>query len=164
MWLACRHRIIEDRGVLTFALAAVHISLAKEAAGLERAMGATGLGQGAFALTVFTRFLTLNGRQALALDIAAEELADATFVEQQVSTEAAQTLQAMRDQIIASYGGGTLDGLTAPMWFQASTAWVDQLRDAELGIIAQAVSLADDIAARASAAVRTHTIFASVRC
>lgn len=153
---------IEDREVLIFALAAVHVAYAKEAAGLERAMGATGLGQGAFSPAVFNRFLTLIGRQSLALEIAGAELTIDDFTEVQLETPAAQTLLAMREQILASMSGGSLDGLTAPDWFMASTAWVNQLRGIEEDLISQANAMSNQVVADANASVRTHSIYATL--
>ena len=153
---------ILNREVLTTTLASVHVALAKEAAGLERAMGATGLGQGAFSTPVYTRFAQLLGRQSMALQIAAEELGDETFVSDLVAHPSAQALQEMRDQIIASTGGGSLEELSAPAWFQASTAWVDHLRDVEAGLLTQAQAAAIDLVAAAERDLRNHTIIASV--
>ena len=151
---------ISDRDLLTVILASVHVALAKEAAGLERAMGATGLGQGEFNTTVFTRFASLLGRQELALQIAGEELGDDAFFERHSSHETGVAIQAMRDQIIASTGGGSLEGLTAPDWFQTSSNWVDYLRDLEGDLLGQAAigsaALVDD----AQRDLRNHTIVA----
>ena len=153
---------VQDRGLLTLTLASIHVALAKEAAGLERAMGATGLGQGAFSTPVYTRFAQLLGRQSLALHIAGEELADEAFIAEILAHPSAQTLQVMRDQIIASTGGGSLEGLTAPAWFQASTAWVDHLRDVENDLLTRAEAAAFDLVAAADGDLRNHTIIASV--
>lgn len=155
-------RSIQDHELLTFALAAIHLSLAKEAAGLERAMGATGLGQREFSVPVYTRFAQLLGRQALALQIAGDELGDEGFSERLQSHESGAAIAAMRDQIIASMDGGSLVGLSAADWFQTSTAWVDHLRDAELGLLQNAETRASTLAADAAAELRTHTIFAAV--
>ncbi|MEM9317525.1 MAG: nitrate- and nitrite sensing domain-containing protein [Pseudomonadota bacterium] len=153
---------VQDRQMLTLALAAVHVSLAKESAGLERAMGATGLGQGAFSVSVFNRFSELNGRQDLALQIAGEELADDEFVERLHAHPTFVAVQAMRDQIIESVSGGTLDGLTAADWFATSTDWVDHLRDIEVGFTEEAARLALQLEAESFAALQQHTIFAVV--
>lgn len=153
---------VNDRELLTLALASVHVALAKEAAGLERAMGATGLGQGQFSSSVFTRFAGLLGRQNLALQIAGEELGDDQFASTHQGQPAGVAIQDMRDTIIASTGGGSLDGLTAQEWFRTSTNWVDYLRELELNLLSEAATMADAMVANAQSDLRNHTIIAAL--
>lgn len=151
---------IGDRDLLTTVLASVHVALAKEAAGLERAMGATGLGQGQFNSAIFTRFARLLGRQDLAMQIAGEELGDDGFADRLQAHETGAAIQTMRDQIIASTNGGSLDGLTASDWFRTSTAWVDYLRDVETELLQEAALNADALVDAAQKDLRNHTIVA----
>ena len=153
---------INNRELLTLLLAGVHVSLAKEAAGLERAMGATGLGQGQFSVSVYTNFNRLFGRQSIALQIAGEELGDESFVDQIQSSESAQAIQEMREQIINSIDGGELDDLAAAEWFATSTEWVDYLRDIEVELFDSARELAREIEATATADLRRHTFVAAI--
>ncbi|WP_370313520.1 methyl-accepting chemotaxis protein [Sagittula sp.] len=110
------------------------IGQAKESAGLERAMGATGLGAGAFAPPVHTRFVSLGAVQSADLAAAAQVLERPGMLDALNQSEAAQTVNTMRDALTASVPTGTLGGYTAPQWFAASTAWIDTLRALELGL------------------------------
>ncbi|MEM1274814.1 MAG: nitrate- and nitrite sensing domain-containing protein [Pseudomonadota bacterium] len=153
---------VANRDLLTFAVAAVHVAAAKEAAGLERAMGATGLGRGTFDVPLFSRATALIARQDLALQIVGEELADDGYFARLQLHQSYLDVQAMRDQIVASMQGGSLAGLTAGDWFATSTAWVDHLREIELGMIDQGTQLALQQRQAADAALRQHAIFAVV--
>ena len=106
---------------------------AKEAAGLERAMGAVGFGSGVFAEKVYARFLVLRGQQLAEIATArsiggaalAEELDDA------IDVPARERVEAFRAVADASVRGRDIGGPTGPEWFAASTAWVDALKVAE---------------------------------
>jgi len=152
---------VADRGLLPTTVAAVNVSLAKEAAGLERAMGATGLGQGAFTANVYTQFARLLGRQDLALQVAGESLGSDSFADEVRADDTGAAIQEMRDQIIASTADGSLEGLTAGAWFRTSTAWVDHLRDVEGRLLTQVANDAQVLVAEAQESLRTHTIFAA---
>ncbi|EBA09757.1 methyl-accepting chemotaxis protein [Sagittula stellata] len=110
------------------------VGKAKESAGLERAMGATGLGAGAFAPAVHTRFVSLGAVQAADLAAAAQVLERPDWLEALRQSEAAQTVTTMRGVLTASVHTGTMGGYTAPQWFAASTAWIDSLRALELDL------------------------------
>ncbi|WP_373356567.1 methyl-accepting chemotaxis protein [Pseudoroseicyclus sp. CXY001] len=116
---------------------------AKERAGLERAMGATGLGSG-FTLALHDRFVALGALQEAYLVAMTEELGSPELADELRASDEAQALQALRDRMNASLVGGDLGGLSAPEWFAVSTRWIDRLRAAEL-------VLADDIATGAAA-------------
>jgi methyl-accepting chemotaxis protein len=111
------------------------IGLAKESAGLERAMGATGLGRGTFDMALHTRFVSLGAAQTAMLADSARTMQRPELLESLYVDPAATTLREMRQQIIGSvHPGGSLEGLTAPAWFTASTQWIDLLRDTELAL------------------------------
>ncbi|MBY6002813.1 methyl-accepting chemotaxis protein [Salipiger bermudensis] len=116
-----------DRGAVLMEAAEL-VALAKESAGLERAMGATGLGGDHFAPTVYRRFADLGAQQAAFLARAETVLGEPGFVEELQKQQAARTVGAMRQTILSLPYGTGRDGLTAPQWFAASTAWIDDLR------------------------------------
>ncbi|WGW04969.1 methyl-accepting chemotaxis protein [Tropicibacter oceani] len=141
-----------------------YLSLAKEAAGLERAMGATGLGSDSFAPQVHQRFVALSARQGAYLARAQAVLGQPGFAEDIRATRAAQTAQAMRDTIHALPYGGALGDLTAPQWFAASTAWIDQLRAVESGLGAQLIAVTDAARAEAQGTMLRQSVIVLVGC
>ena len=109
----------------------VNLSEAKEAAGLERAMGATGFGRGAFSPIILRRFGEFGHLQTSELT-QTELFAD--LMEGNVSFQsgaAFDEVSRLRD-IVFSSEGKELQGITAAEWFTASTKWVEHLRGYEL--------------------------------
>lgn len=123
--------------------AKILIAQAKESAGLERAMGATGLGAGAFAPPVHQRFLRLGAVQQANLALAAETILRPDLLAEITNDEAAQTVAAMREVLANSVYTGEMGDFTAPQWFAASTAWIDLLRDHELRLSEEILTLAN---------------------
>ncbi|WP_136440016.1 methyl-accepting chemotaxis protein [Pacificoceanicola onchidii] len=111
-----------------------YVSLAKEAAGLERAMGATGLGSEAFPDAIHKRYTSLAARQMGFLARAEAVLKRDGFQADLMSTGAAQTADSMRQTILSLPYGGDVGSLTAPEWFAASTAWIDALREVDIAL------------------------------
>ncbi|MEL7465451.1 MAG: methyl-accepting chemotaxis protein [Pseudomonadota bacterium] len=120
--------------MVAFLTARALIGSAKEAAGLERAMGATGLG-GGFAAPVYDRYLRLNGAQKALLTEAAGALQDPDWTKALRRSEAYLAIDAARAQIKAGVKDGDFGGLTAPRWFAISTDWIDHLRAEELKLV-----------------------------
>jgi len=106
------------------------LTATKESAGLERAMGATGLG-GGFSPSVAERYLKLQGAQLALLSQSERMLQDDGVQDDLYQSEAFQALQAARLQVATGMETGDFGGLTAPEWFQISTAWIERLREAE---------------------------------
>ena len=150
---------LRNRELLRLGLAATSVAMAKEAAGLERAMGATGIGQGGFSTPVYTNFSRLGGRQELALQTAETTLGISDFDEEIFAHATSESIEDMRAQIRASRDSGSLGDLQAEAWFQTSTAWVDHLRSVEGTLLDQAEGLATSIAAEAQAELRQHSAF-----
>ncbi len=128
------------------------IALAKESAGLERAMGATGLGGADFPAAIHRRFMDLGARQAAFLAQAEQALDRPGLVDRLMTQDAATTLTPMRDAIAALPYGGARGALTAPAWFAASTDWIDSLRalERELVIEQEVLAVATSEAANAT--------------
>lgn len=127
------------------------LALAKESAGLERAMGATLLGSEVFLEPIHQRFLDLGARQRGFLKQAGIVADRPTLFEDLMTSAAGTAAQEMRQSLVQLGYGGSGDGLTAPQWFTASTAWIDSLRDAELEVSAEIEVLASAASYRASA-------------
>ncbi|MEM6546755.1 MAG: nitrate- and nitrite sensing domain-containing protein [Pseudomonadota bacterium] len=110
-----------------------NILLAKELAGLERAAGAVGFGRGAFDIDTYAWFSSLRERQKLLLD-----RVDALANEQEraaltaaLNNPAVTRLADLRSLARKSIATGEVDGVTGPEWFDASTAYLDELRTLE---------------------------------
>ncbi|MCA0997448.1 methyl-accepting chemotaxis protein [Alloyangia pacifica] len=121
------------------------VEMAKESAGLARAMGATGLGTDIFPPAVHQRFMKLIAQEEAFLARAALTLDRPQMLSDLKASAPAQTLAPMVETIAGLPYGGARGTLTAPQWFAASTAWIDALRavetDLNTEIAAQALSL-----------------------
>lgn len=113
----------------------VSLSEAKEAAGIERAMGAVGFGSGEFTFDTYSRFIAMGAKQSLAMfqaelysDEALPELDFAQFPEVEAISE-------MRKIVSKSVRGGDLAGIGGPEWFATSTAWIERLRSVEFELL-----------------------------
>lgn len=106
---------------------------AKEAAGLERAMGSVGFGAGAFEHAVYVRFLTMIARQETYLEqfkqLAAE--ADRQFLATTVSGPAVDDVARMQRIAVDSPRTGSIDGIQADDWFKQITVKIDLMRKVE---------------------------------
>ena len=117
---------------------------AKERAGIERAMGASGFGAGKFAPQIYNRFVGLMAQQEAFLAqfaiFATEE--QKAFFKERVSGAAVNNVERMRQ--IAIEGGltGDLQGTTAPQWFGGITDKINLLKDVEDKIAADLKSMA----------------------
>ncbi len=112
------------------------LASAKESAGLERAMGATGLG-GGFTPPILTNFLRLRGAQQALLHESAKRLNDLAWETDIYASDQFQALAAARAKIANGIETGDFKGLTAPQWFQISTDWIELLREIELAQAAE---------------------------
>lgn len=119
-----------------------HVSLAKEYAGLERAMGAVGLAAGQFTTSVRDQFVSNSAIQMAFLTNAANYLPDQDLFDRIVLDDAAAPVFTLRRQILVIEGATESSGLTASRWFQTSTNWVDALRRVEVELGVAALSLA----------------------
>ncbi|MEO1024923.1 MAG: methyl-accepting chemotaxis protein [Pseudomonadota bacterium] len=106
-----------------------NLTEAKEAAGLERAMGATGFGRGAFPSLVLRRFGEFGRLQRSELAQAALFTGLLGDVQFQSGPEF-EEVSRLRE-IVFSSDGQELKGISATEWFTASTAWIEHLRDYE---------------------------------
>ncbi|UOM35869.1 methyl-accepting chemotaxis protein [Acuticoccus sp. I52.16.1] len=111
----------------------VAIMRAKEQAGLERAAGAAGFGKGYFPAPIYRRFVQLGAEQAAIFNFA---LTQGTAAQGQILSEALDSpvsarVEALREIANDSITTGSLDGVTGPQWFAASTERIDLLKTVE---------------------------------
>ena len=112
------------------------LARAKEAAGLERAMGATGLGQETFPIGIYANFVNFGSLQRNELNLAARERGLPRFVEDLQATPEGTAIADLRGMIASSIGTGAQADVTAPIWFATSTTWIDHLRGVEAAWVA----------------------------
>jgi len=106
---------------------------AKERAGLERAMGTTGFGSGAFSPEIYRRFIDLQGQQrAFVVVFKANASADqVAFYERTFRGAAVEEIERMRAVAADSVFDGDLQGIAGPHWFDAMAKKVELYRTLE---------------------------------
>ncbi|MBX2856090.1 MAG: nitrate- and nitrite sensing domain-containing protein [Rhodobacteraceae bacterium] len=110
-----------------------NILMAKEFAGVERAAGSVGFGQGAFSDKTFSWYNGLQERQSYLFDRiralgTAEEQAS---LEAALASDAAKRVEELRAIAANSLNTKEVQGVTGPDWFAASTAYLGELRKLE---------------------------------
>ena len=110
-----------------------NILMAKEFAGVERAAGSVGFGQGAFSDKTFAWYNGLQERQAYLFDRiralgTAEEIAS---LEAALASDATNRVKELRAIAADSLNTRDVQGVTGPEWFAASTAYLGELRKLE---------------------------------
>lgn len=150
---------ITTRGKMqTLLQARALVSSAKEAAGLERAMGATGLG-GGFSLALHDRYVSLGGAQGALLTEVGSTINGGQWLQDLKATDEYKALEEARQKAIAGYTSQDYAGLTAPMWFQISTRWIDVLRARELAMVAELEALTNEMEATAAQTFQNLAIY-----
>ncbi|MEM8838869.1 MAG: nitrate- and nitrite sensing domain-containing protein [Pseudomonadota bacterium] len=123
-------KIINDGDTLRNAFGYVALIEGKERAGVERAIGATGLNAGAFEEATYQSFIGLAAKQDTYFTIfhqysTPEERA---FFAETISGQVQANVESYRGDIRKSAFGGDLDGLEAGEWFKFSTERIDALK------------------------------------
>ena len=129
------------------------VGAAKESAGLERAMGATGL-SGGFSLSVHDRFVSLNGAQIALLHEADGAMAGQGWLAGLHETDVYKRIADVRKTVAAGYETKDFGGITAQEWFKISTAWIDALRAEELSLLEKMEGFTATTEAQANASYR----------
>ncbi|MEP2716173.1 nitrate- and nitrite sensing domain-containing protein, partial [Pseudophaeobacter sp.] len=126
------------------------LSYAKESAGLQRAAGATGFGQGSFTLPVYQKFLSTGAAETKLLVLSLLSL-ETHFPELDLATALQKTgLQDIRQLVTNAGPEATLTELTAPQWFKLATSWITHLRGVEDEITARMIKVAQTEASLAN--------------
>ncbi len=142
-----------DDGKIVRALTAYTALLeGKERAGLERAMGATGFGSGQFKPAIYRNFLRLGAMQDTYFELFRQNASPKQRASFQQALAGAVTgdVQAMRALAEKAPFGGDISTVTGAQWFAASTRRIDALKKVEDGLAQDIVTMAHDIAAKAS--------------
>ncbi len=121
------------------------VLLAKERAGLERAMGANGFGKGKFAPNIHRRFVDLVGQQKafLASFDAVASPKQKALAESLLNGPIVDEVDRLRDIAINSPFSNDLQGVTGPVWFAAITKKIDQFKQLEDYLANDLVALAE---------------------
>lgn len=106
------------------------LSLAKESAALELAIGAIGLGTG-FTTAMHTELVGLGAHQKINLQNANSVLARPGFFEKIYISEDARELNEMRQMLTNSMYGGIEPSVKPGDWFSSSIIWLDLIRQFE---------------------------------
>lgn len=124
-------------GTITLAGASyVSLSEGKEAAGIERAMGAVGFGSGAFTTNIFRNFVAAGAKQSFALAQSELYSTEAMPGLSYAQFSEATAIEELRQIALSSIDSGDLAGISGADWFNTSTAWIEQLRAVEVEMLA----------------------------
>lgn len=124
---------------------------AKEAAGLERAMGAAGFSSGTFDETVYARMLSLQGAQATDFSIFDRLASDSmkrTF-ETLLTDAVTGPVDQLRQIAQSAPFGGDISAVSGSQWFEASSVRIEALHDVEKAAIVELEEMAEGQAASA---------------
>ncbi len=105
---------------------------AKEASGLQRAAGATGLGAGSFSLSVYRSFVEQHAITQSYLATALTKFGNLMALPDFEADLEASGVPEVYSTVIATQPGTPISSFTAPEWFARSTTWIDSLRVHEL--------------------------------
>lgn len=135
----------------------VFLASAKESAGLERAMGATGLGS-TFSAPLRDRLLRLQGAQIALLGQAKNTMPDNNWQTSLYDTPAFQNVEAARVILSAGITSGDFETLTPQDWFRISTEWIEQLRALEKDIALQLADITQSLETASEARLQTTVL------
>jgi methyl-accepting chemotaxis protein len=120
------------------------ILLAKERAGLERAMGANGFGKGKFEPDILRRFVDLIGQQRAFFKAfaSAANVDQRAFFDTTMSGSVVDEVERLRDIATKSPFSGDLQGVSGTIWFDAITKKINLLKTVEDRLAVDLVTLA----------------------
>lgn len=126
-------KAIDDANILRPFESYIALALAKENAGLERAMGAAGFGAGRFAAKVHRRFVRLGAKQDVLLAKFERDTFPSVVAYKNTALAGAITgnVEKLRQLANDAPFGKDLSSVTGPQWFAASTARIDALKAVE---------------------------------
>ncbi|SNY90879.1 Methyl-accepting chemotaxis protein [Cohaesibacter sp. ES.047] len=143
--------ISKDGSVVKSLTAYMAFLQAKERAGIERAMGASGFGAGQFAEGIYRKFVGLGAQQDAFASVF-EHFANSSDIEawqKLLASSEQQTVDALRGIANKAPFGGDVSGVTGPQWFKASTERIDRMKQIEDGIADSIVKEVNRVASRA---------------
>ena len=136
----------------------------KERAGLERAMGASGFGSGAFQPAIYNRFVQLIAEQNLLFanfQLYANP-SDWTFFEKTMTGSTVDEVARMRKVAIASIETSNTGDITGKYWFTQISGKIDLMKQVEDHIARTLLTIATDRESEASASFQTYGILTLV--
>lgn len=131
----------------------VSLAYAKEAAGQQRAAGASGFGQGSFTLEAYRWFTRTGAVESQLLDIAALAFGQSLPALELRAGLAPSGLPGIREQVLTAGPGAPAPAYTAADWFERATRWVSSLRDAEVTVTDAMIAVAQEEASAARQAL-----------
>ena len=145
LWKSEHLLIAETSGdVLRLGTGLLALAEAKEAAGLQRAYGATGLGAGSFSKPVFQAYLGKHASNQALLAIATTEFeTHLPNIDFDADLKASGVLEIYNEVVVVGAETKAPD-FTATEWFQRSTDWITRLRAHELAGMDMIVTLAQE--------------------
>ena len=109
---------------------------AKEAAGIERAMGSVGFGSGQFPEAVHRRYVRLGALQDTHFKtfkrLSAPDVA--ALLDRELRGPVQEDVLALRELAYAAPFGADISGVTGPQWFNTSTKRIDAMKTVSDGI------------------------------
>ncbi|WP_341864079.1 methyl-accepting chemotaxis protein [Gymnodinialimonas sp. 57CJ19] len=123
--------LITEDEVMADLQAALLLTIAKEAAGLELAIGAAGLGRVQFPPELYTEFVMLRGGMNTLLRSAGQASHSPELAERITAHPSAEDMGLFRGSIDQAMASNGISGLRPLDWFVASTQWIDHLRAIE---------------------------------
>ncbi len=133
---------LQDAEVVRLGAGFIALTEAKEAAGLQRAAGATGLGGGQFDRDTYTRFLSSGAVEEKLLRLAQIELQDFLTDGELASAQSSSGIAALRQSIAASGAETPIETITPQDWFARSTQWIEALYAIEATVMAEMTEIA----------------------
>ncbi len=137
------------------------LSAAKERAGLERAMGSTGLA-GGFSATVYQAFQYHGGAQEALLNKMAYDAGGTDVLDSLFGSPEFAALSAARSKILAGIDSGEFGDLNAGRWFQTSTNWIDLLNKEEREKTTEIAALAETLQRESTRTLRNTILFGAI--
>ncbi|UWQ42914.1 nitrate- and nitrite sensing domain-containing protein [Leisingera aquaemixtae] len=131
----------------------VSLAYAKEAAGQQRAAGASGFGQGSFSLETYRWFTRTGAVEGQLLDIAAHAFGQSLPALDLRAGLAPSGLPGIRDQVLAAGPGAPAPEVAVTDWFERATRWVSSLRAAETAVTDAMMARAQQEASQARQAL-----------
>ncbi|MCA2013991.1 methyl-accepting chemotaxis protein [Cereibacter sphaeroides] len=123
-----------DPEIVRLSAGILALAEAKEAAGLQRAAGATGFGSGAFAPTVFQAFVERGATEIAQLRMAQVELGEARIDRDLTALAQGTAVAEMRSAVVSAGPNAAISSISGPQWFAAATEWIDTLRQVEIEV------------------------------
>ncbi|MFY0311372.1 methyl-accepting chemotaxis protein [Leisingera sp. D0M16] len=131
----------------------VSLAYAKEAAGQQRAAGASGFSQGSFPLNIYRWFTRTGAVESQLLDIAALAFGQNLPGLELRAGLAPSGLPGIREQVLNAGPGTGAPDHAAKDWFDRATRWVSSLRTAEDTAASAMIALAQQEASNARQAL-----------